>query len=98
MGYTENQSLFHLAVEISFVGKERGRTKTTKTSRVLYCCKDPQAERTGASLLSRFETLRIQKMSWSKWDFPDFAGLKPGWGQGNCTPNVGAQGDMRPLL
>lgn len=37
-------------------------------------------------------------MSWSKWDFPDFAGLMPGWGQGKRTPDVDVQGVMGPVL
>lgn len=27
-----------------------------------------------------FETPRVRKVAWREWDFPDFAGLAPGWG------------------
>lgn len=41
LGYTENQSVLHLATGISLEGKERGRTRTAKTCRVHCCCKSP---------------------------------------------------------
>lgn len=78
--------------------KRKTQDQTAKTSRVHCYCKGQQTERTGVSLSSWFETLRLWKVSWSKWNFPDFAGLMPGRGQGKRTPDVDVQGDMGPVL